>query len=334
MQTEDSSLADKTATLRPMDTRVQTIVPPNDSVIPTERLLHSQREEMADIIRRHCPTDGVTPTAIPGLNLIRGTSTCAPSCSVTSSFFAMMAQGAKRIQVGDDTYDYDTRHYLISSVDLPIFSRLTRASILEPYLGFGLGLDPLKIEELSAAMPKNRLLEPVDRGIGVGRLSPAILDSALRLARLLDTPADIPVLAPIIERELLYRLLSGELGSRLRQAVASGSHSHQIVRTIAALKTRLAEAVSIDDLADLANMSKSSLHHHFKALTGMTPLQYQKQLRLHEARRLLLADDGDAASAAHRVGYESPSQFSREYRRMFGAPPRKDIALVRQSEGG
>jgi AraC-like DNA-binding protein len=294
--------------------------------------LARQRTELAALIDRHCPADGMVDTAIPGVKIFRGSNTEVPTCTIMTSVFAIMAQGAKRITVGDDTYDYDARHYLISSVDLPIFGRITRASIAEPYLGLGLAIDPLKINELTAAMPKNRALEGVDRGIAVGLLNVDIQNTALRLARLLDTPADIPVLAPIIERELLYRLLAGPLGSRLRQAAASGSHSHQIVRAIDWLKTNLDQPLSIERLASLANMSRSSLHHHFKALTAMTPLQYQKQLRLQEARRLMLVSDTDAASAAHHVGYESPSQFNREYRRMFGAPPGRDVAQFRQSQ--
>lgn len=315
-----------------MDTRLQTSPAENDSVIDCEAPLAAQRAELAAIIRRHCPDDGAFETAIPGLGLFRGSATCTPTCGIASSLFAMMAQGAKRLQVGDDSYDYDARHYLISSVELPIFSRITRASVLEPYLGFGFRIDPVKLGELAAGLPKNRVSPPVDRGIAVARQSFEIQDAVLRLARLLDTPADIPVLAPLFERELLYRLLTGELGARLQQAVSQGSHSHQVVRTISLLKERLAEAISVDQMAAFANMSKSSLHHHFKALTGMTPLQYQKQLRLQEARRLMVIDDADAASAAHRVGYESPSQFSREYRRLFGTPPARDVARLRGSE--
>lgn len=291
-----------------------------------------QREEIANIIGRHCSTDGAVDTAIPGLKLFRGSNTDMPTCAIMTSVFAIMAQGAKRITVGEETYDYGARQYLISSVDLPMFARITQASVTEPYLGLGLAIDPLKINELAAAMPQNRGQDAVDRGIAVGPLSVDIQNTALRLARLLDTPADIPVLAPIIERELLYRLLAGPLGSRLRQATASGSHSHQIVRAIDWLKTNLDQSLSIERLASLANMSRSSLHHHFKALTAMTPLQYQKQLRLQEARRLMLISDTDAASAAHHVGYESPSQFNREYRRMFGAPPGRDVAQFRQSQ--
>ncbi len=312
-----------------MDTAAQTTAPAIDSIAMESAALASQREELADIIRRHCLSDGAQPTAIPGLTLFRGSACAAQSCAVMASVFAMMAQGAKRILVGDDAYDYDARHYLITSVDLPMFSRITHACATQPYLGLALNIDPLKIGELAAAMPRNRAPEAVDRGIAVGLLSAEIQNAALRLARLLDCPADIPVLAPLIERELLYRLLTGALGGRLRQAVASGSHSHQIVRTIDWLKANLDQPVSIDQLASLATMSKSSLHYHFKALTTMTPLQYQKQLRLHEARRLMLLADHDAASAAHRVGYESPSQFSREYRRMFGTPPARDVAQLR-----
>jgi AraC-like DNA-binding protein len=243
-----------------------------------------------------------------------------------------MAQGAKRILVGDDTYDYDASNYLISSVDLPMFSRITQASVARPYLGMALNIDPLKINELATTMPPSGSPDGVDRGIAVGQLSVDIQNTALRLARLLDTPDDIPVLAPIFERELHYRLLAGPLGARLRQAAASGSHCHQIVRAIDWLKGNIDQSVSIDQLARLSNMSRSSLHHHFKALTAMTPLQYQKQLRLHEARRLMLTADTDAASAAHCVGYESPSQFNREYRRMFGIPPGRDVAQLRRNK--
>jgi AraC-like DNA-binding protein len=291
--------------------------------------LSRQRAELAAIIGRHCRADGAVDTAVPGLRLFRGSSTDAPSCSIMASVFALLAQGAKRLTVGEEVYDYDARHCLISSVDLPLFSRITQASPSAPYLGLALLIDPLKINELAAATPQSRAPEAVDRGIAVGTLSADIQGAALRLTRLLDTPADIPVLAPLIERELLYRLLTSPLGSRLRQAAASGSHSHQIVRTIDWLKCNLNRSFSIEQLANLANMSKSSLHHHFKALTAMTPLQYQKQMRLHEARRLMLVGNADAASAAHRVGYESPSQFNREYRRMFGTPPSRDIAQLR-----
>ncbi len=293
----------------------------------------SQRAELAQIIARHCPHDGTFDTPIAGLHLFRGSSTGAPSCSIISSVFAMLAQGAKRLLVADDAYDYDARHYLVSSVDLPILARISEASPQRPYLGLALDIDPLKIGELTAALPQSYRSEPLSRAIGVDSLNVDIQNAALRLLRLLDTPDDILVLAPIVERELLYRVLTGSLGARLRQAAAADSHSHQIVRAIGWLKDHLDQPFSMTVLTDVAGMSKSSLHQHFKQMTGMTPLQYHKQLRLQEARRLMLANLEDAASAAHRVGYESASQFSREYRRMFGAPPARDIAQLRNEQG-
>jgi AraC-like DNA-binding protein len=297
--------------------------------------LARQRAELAAIIDRHCPEEGQATTAIPGLALFRGSCTAAPTCTVVPSVFAIMAQGAKRLQLGADVFEYDARHYMISSVDLPMSSCITNASADEPYLGFALVLDAQKlatlVTEANAALPPVRTAQPVDRGIAIGELDIAIQNAALRLARLLDAPQDIPVLAPIVEKELLYRLLTGPLGDRLRQAVVAGSHSHQIARAIDWLRGNLDRTVRIDTLAELANMSRSSLHHHFKTLTAMTPVQYQKQLRLQEARRLMLIEDHDAATAAHRVGYESASQFSREYRRQFGRPPASDVAELRRN---
>lgn len=312
-----------------MDDPVKTPLPENDSMDIDETTFATQRDELAAIIDRHCPNEGPQDTPIPGLLLFRGCHTNKPTCAVLTSAFAMMAQGAKRILVGETAYDYDPWHYMIASVDLPMFSRVTVASVDQPYLGLAMSIDTLKIAELSAGLVQKPSENAVDRGIGTGRLTHDIQNAALRLARLLDTPHDIPVLAPIFERELLYRLLTGALGSRLRQAATVGSHSQQIVRALDWLKANLDQPASIDHLAALTNMSRSSLHHHFKALTSMTPVQYQKQLRLHEARRLMLSDNHDAASAAHRVGYESPSQFSREYRRLFGAPPARDVAQIR-----
>ena len=298
-----------------------------------EAAFAAQRAEMAALIERHCVGTDKLETAIPGLVLFRGCVSDKPTCAVVNSAFAMIAQGAKRILVGDAVHDYDTRHYMVASVELPISSRVTYASPTEPYLGMAIAIDPLKIADLVANMPNRCPKTTVDRGFGIGELNADIQSAALRLLRLLDAPDDIPVLAPIIERELLYRLLTGALGALLQQTATAGSHSQQIVRAMDWLKNNLAQAVTIDHLADLANMSKSSLHHHFKALTSMTPVQYQKQLRLHEARRLMLSDRHDAASAAHRVGYESPSQFSREYRRLFGAPPARDVAQLAAGGG-
>jgi AraC-like DNA-binding protein len=295
---------------------------------------HSSRQHaLADLIDRHCPNEGSTTTRVPGLLLFRGSYVSSPTCTIALSAFGMMAQGAKRLTLGEEVFEYDAGHYIVSSVELPMAAQITRASASEPYLGLALVLEPLKIAEICSQLPpQTRLENGIARALAVSPLSPQIQDAAFRLASLLDTPDDIPMLAPLFERELLYRLLVGPLGPRLREATISGSHSNQVARTIGWLKQNLAQAIRIDDLAGIANMSKSSLHHHFKALTAMTPLQYQKQLRLQEARRLMLTERHDAASAAHRVGYESPSQFSREYRRMFGTPPAREVMLARQQE--
>ncbi|MCB1889732.1 MAG: AraC family transcriptional regulator [Rhodocyclaceae bacterium] len=285
------------------------------------------RSELADIILRHCRTDGRVDTAVPGVAFFRGSSTQQPSCALMSATFATMAQGAKRIELSGRSYDYDARHYLVSSVDLPMFAQVTRASTDAPYLGMAVALDPLVIAQLVNEIADSPLrASPPELGLAVAPMTGELRDVVQRLARLVDRRQDIPVLAPMLSRELHYRLLTGPMGARLRQVAVKGSHGHQIVRVISWIRSHLDEPLRIDDLTHIASMSRSSLHQHFRALTSMSPLQYQKQLRLQEARRLMLIEQADAASAAHRVGYESPSQFSREYRRLFGAPPARDVA--------
>ena len=307
----------------------------------------NRRAELAAIIERYCGTDGNHPTPIAGLTFFRHASPSTAACAVVKSVFALLAQGSKRVMLADEAYDYDQRHYLVTSVDLPLLAQITEASPAAPYLGLALELDARRIGELMSKIPpaapstaprrqrglglKSPWGARVARGLAVSPISLEILDSALRLARLLATPAAIPVLAPLIEQELLYHLLTGEQGGRLRDVAIKDSQSHQISRAIQWINRHFAQPMAIDELAGAVSMSKSSLHHHFKALTSMSPLQYQKTLRLQEARRLMLIEQLDAASASHRVGYESPSQFSREYRRVFGAPPLKDIALMRQA---
>lgn len=292
--------------------------------------LAAGRRELAALIEGHCPRDGSYPTPIPGLSFFRLSSPSWPACTVVKPVFAVVAQGAKRIALADETYEYDHKHYLITSVGLPLIAQVTEASPRAPYLGFSLELDALKIAELMNRLPPARP-SPVEftRGLGVSRVTPAIAEAVLRLARLVDRPADIPVLAPLLEQELLYFLLTGEQGGRLRDVAVKGSQGHRVSRAIHWINEHYLQPMAIDALAAAVSMSKSSLHHHFKALTSMSPLQYQKALRLQEARRLMLVEQLDAASAGHRVGYESPSQFSREYRRMFGVPPRTDVSQTR-----
>ncbi len=289
------------------------------------------RRELAALISRFAPTDGTHQTAIPSLTFYRYSQPVDLGCGVSSSAFVFAAQGAKRVMVAGQAYVYDHLHCLVTSVDLPVMSQVTRASPEAPYLCVKFSLDPQRIVELATQL---RLPEPdaasAGEGIAVAPLSAPVFDAALRLVRLLDTPGDIPVLAPLIEKELLYRLMTSEQGKRLRQVAVNGSQTYRIARAIEWIQDHYTELLRVETLAQAVNMSVSSLHHHFKNVTTLTPLQYQKQLRLHEARRLLLRHSGDVGSVATRVGYDSPSQFSREYSRHFGAPPLRDIAQLRR----
>ncbi len=292
--------------------------------------LDAARRALTDIIERYCPVDGTVATAVPGLSLFRASSTSTPICAVYRSVLAVAVQGSKRLVLADESFEYDSRHYLITSVDLPVMGQITEASPEHPYLCAVFDMDARKIAELATAMrPASPSPGSGQLGLGVSALTLPVMDALLRLARLLDMPDDIPVLAPLHERELLYRLLTGEQGPRLRTIAAADSQGHRTARAVAWIKENFDQPLSIDALADTANMSKSSLHHHFKSLTAMSPLQYQKQIRLQEARKLMLLESIDAATVARRVGYESPSQFSREYRRLFGAPPLRDVARIR-----
>jgi AraC-like DNA-binding protein len=238
---------------------------------------------------------------------------------------ALIAQGSKRVLIGDEEYEYDPLHYMVTSVDLPAVGKVEVVSATQPYLGLRLDLDVKVIGELiqDESLPPARHADP-SRGLYVNRLSATMLDAVLRLLRLLDTPDDIPILAPMIKREILYRLLRHGQGARLRQIALQDSQTQRVAKAIRLLRENFAQSLRIESIARDVHMSVSSLHHHFKAITAMSPLQYQKQLRLQEARRLMLLGDIDVAIAAHRVGYESASQFSREYSRCFGAPPLRD----------
>src|SRR5574341_997438 len=234
-------------------------------------------------------------TAIPGLILYQRATPTQPASAMYEPSVCVVAQGAKRVLLGDDAYVYDHQHFLITSVDLPTVVQIIKAS----------------------------------RGMAIGEVTLSLLTSIQRLVDLLSEPKDIPILAPIIQREISYRLLVSDQGARLRQMASAGSQSQQIARAIDWLKVNFMRPMRIDDLAAQVNMSTSTFHHHFRQVTAMSPLQYQKWLRLNEARRLMLAESQDATTAAFQVGYESPSQFSREYSRLFGAPPLRDITSLR-----
>jgi AraC-like DNA-binding protein len=288
-------------------------------------------EALGKSVARWATEDGPLVTAIPGLLLSRRSAPTQPMSVMYEPSICLVAQGAKRVLLGDDTYVYDVRHFLITSVDLPTVVQVIKASREKPCLSLLLKLDQREISQLMADshLPPPRAQES-SRGIAIGEVTLPLLTAFQRLIDLLDEPKDIPILAPIIQREIFYRLLVGDQGARLRQMASAGSHSHQIAQATEWLKNNYNHPLRIDDLAARVHMSTSAFHHHFRRLTAMSPLQFQKWLRLNEARRLMLTEHFNAATAAFRVGYESPSQFSREYRRFFDEPPSRDITSFRQ----
>ncbi|HOI17445.1 MAG TPA: AraC family transcriptional regulator [Geobacteraceae bacterium] len=292
-------------------------------------------EALGGSIARWTEKGELFTTAIPGLSLYWREEPTGPISGMYEPSICLVVQGAKRVLLGDDTYVYDAHHYLITSVHLPTIVQIIDASRERPYLGLKLKLDQREMSQLMADsnLPPPRPQQS-SRGMATGEVTLPLLTAFQRLVDLLDEEKDIPILAPIIQREIIYRLLVGDQGARLRQIASTGSQSHQIARAIEWLKGNFAQPLRIDDLATQVNMSTSTFHHHFRTLTAMSPLQYQKTLRLNEARRLMLAEHLDAATAAYQVGYESPSQFSREYGRRFGAPPLRDIAGLRQMAAG
>ncbi|MDC7830777.1 AraC family transcriptional regulator [Pseudomonas benzopyrenica] len=281
-------------------------------------------KELAQAIYRHAPDTGLCATAIPRLSLVYVDRPSVPTPVVYEAGLCLIAQGSNRVSMGERSVVYDAAHYLVVSVDMPLLCHVTDASPDLPYLCCKLGFDPALLTELM--MAESGTAPRVDLpAIGVYPSDPDLIEAVCRLVRLLDRPETIRALAPLIEREILYRLLIGPHGPMLRHVAMAGSHVNQVGRAIGAIRQRFDSQIRIEDIAVEAGMSTSSLHAHFKGITGMTPLEYQKQLRLQEARRLMLIGGATAGKAGFAVGYESPSQFSREYRRLFGAPPRQDI---------
>lgn len=285
--------------------------------------------ELAEQIARYAERDGIIDTPIDRLALVRSGQSGEPVHMVQRPALCIIAQGGKRVLLGDAVIDYGPASFLVASLDLPITGAVTQASADAPYLCFCLYLDPALLSEIAITLPPLPADVEASGGMTLHPLTPKLIDAATRLTELLGDPMSAPLLAPLIERELLVRLMTGPGGGALR-AIASGeSRTGQIARAIAWLKAHFREPFSGQHLAAVAGMSLSSFHDHFRRATAMTPLQYQKQLRLQEARALMLADRLDAAEAGFRVGYDSPSQFSREYRRLFGAPPVRDISRLR-----
>lgn len=293
-------------------------------------IIARQQKELSQIIQRYAENDGVHATAIPSLVFIRNSNSFLPRHGVYKPSFCIVVQGAKEVCLGQERFKYNPADYLIASVDLPVTSQVTEATPDVPYLGFKLEfsanqiLDVLREFEISEGAKEN-----AKRGMFVSQLEQPLLEAVIRLARLLDNPNDIPILAPLYTKEILYRVMQGQHGARLQQIVIEGSSSHQIKDVIEYITINYDKSFLIEELAKIVNMSVSSLHRHFKEVTAMSPIQFQKELRLQEARRLLLAESIDTTDVAFRVGYESSPQFSREYSRMFGFPPRQDIKRLR-----
>jgi len=293
------------------------------------------REALISGIARWTDNEERVETAIPGFYLFCRKERTQPMIGMYEPSICVIVQGAKRVHFGGDTFVYDAHHFLLTSVDLPTVVQIVEASSEKPCLGMMLKLD---LREISQLMVDSNLPPPRAKqsssGMALGEVTLPLLNAFRRLLDMLDEPKDIPILAPIVQREICYRLLVGDQGVRLRQMASAGSQSRHIARAIDWLRGNFTRPVHIDDLAKQVNMSASTFHHHFRVLTAMSPLQYQKRLRLNEARRLMLTEHLDATTAAIQVGYESPSQFSREYNRLFGAPPLRDIANLRQAAAG
>lgn len=287
---------------------------------------------LADLVARHATSDGTHDTALSRLRFIRSDTPTQPMPVIYAPSLCIVAQGEKEAQLAERRFRYDPATFLLAAVNLPVTGAVTKASSQEPYLCLMLDIDRVALGELITTHP-NAMQDDarVELGLTLGQATPEFLDAACRLVAVLGDEQDVAVLAPLIERELLWRLLSGPAGPILRRMAAAETRMGRIDQAIAWLRHHFAEPVSVDQLADIAGMSPSAFHEHFKAVTGVSPLRYRAQLRLQEARRLMLSEGLEAANAGFEVGYNSPSQFSREYGQTFGLPPARDVSRLRQA---
>ena len=291
------------------------------------------RKELARKIAAHAQSTGENPTAIPGLALYRRTTPTPCYRATYEPSLTVFVQGRKRVNLGGHVYLCDGSSFLLSSIDVPAESQIVEASEKVPLLSMFLRLDmPTVREVLSREDLPETETSVQSRGLAVGETTDGLLGACTRLIDLLDTPEDIPFLSHLIQREIVYRILRTPQGARLRAIATAGDLSHRTARAIAWLRANYAKPLHMDELAAVARMGVSTLHHQFRALTAMSPLQYQKQLRLQTARQRMLMDGIDATSAAYEVGYESVSQFNREYSRFFGQPPMRDVKALRDSK--
>ncbi|MEA1675994.1 AraC family transcriptional regulator [Nitrospirillum sp. BR 11163] len=281
----------------------------------------------------HGKLDAPAFQALPGLTLLSASAPTPPIAEVSEPVFALVARGAKRVCLGDRVFSYGAGQYLIVSVDLPLEAHVAEASIEAPYLGLGITLRAEAIASLLLEVGSGPVPKSGPPGIAVSDLSDDLVEPVIRLLRLVDRPADLPVLGAAIEREILWRLINGPQGAMVRQIGLADSRMAQIGRAIRWIRAHFAEAFRIEDLARLTGMSVTSFHRHFQGVTSMTPIQYQKQIRLQTARSRLMASAEDVAAVGFAVGYDSPSQFSREYRRQFGQAPGRDGKRLRRVGG-
>jgi AraC-like DNA-binding protein len=287
---------------------------------------------LANLIARYAPHDGGFPLRLPGTYALRRARiTSEPVHATLGPSLCIVAQGAKVMMLGSEVLEYDPARMLVFAVDLPVSGQVTRASQRDPFLGFKLDLDPARVAELAARVYPHGIPKPPDnRGLYVGQATDAIIDAVTRLLDLMVRLEDADLLGPLVVDEILIRLLLTPIGARVAQIGAPKSGLHRVANAVSWIREHFAQPVTVEEMAASAHMSASSFHPYFKAVTTMSPLQYQKVLRLHEARRIMLFQNMDASDACHRVGYLSPSQFSREYARFFGSPPMKDIARLRE----
>ena len=286
-------------------------------------------DELVERLTQACDFDGAAQIA-EGLHFYRYSSPTQPVHGVYSPAICVVAQGAKEVMLGEEVFRYDPNHFILGSLDVPIVAQVVEASPEKPYLGLKLELDPALIASVSVetGLAPGRPETSV-RALAVSEVPVDVLDAFVRLVRLLENPAYYRVVSPLVIREIVYRLLVSEQGPRLRQMAAYGGHTHRIARAVETLRSRFDQPLRIEELARELGMSVSSFHQHFKTATSMSPIQFQKLLRLQEARRLLLTEEVDAGGAALRVGYDDASQFSREYKRLFGEPPRRDVSRLK-----
>jgi len=298
-----------------------------------ELRMQANREELVERMMRACREDG-PHLPLEGIRFYRISNPTELNLTLSDPAFAVIAQGSKELYLGEDRYQYDPYHYCLGTVDLPITSHVIEASTERPYLSFRMELEPIVVGSIMNELGHAAKAKGSDViAMNVSALDAGLLDAVVRLVRLIDEPDEARVLAPLIKREIICRLLLSEQGERLRHIAVMGGYSSPIAKAIDQLRQNFDQPMRVEDVAQDVGMSVSSFHHQFKAVTNLTPLQFQKRLRLQEARRLMVSEDLDATSTAYRVGYNDASHFNREYKRLFGSPPLRDAERLREVTG-